>query len=75
MNKPVKIVTIGNSAGVILPKEVPARLHARLGDSVYLSESASGFQVTAFTPDFEAKMAAAETIMREDREILRVLAR
>jgi hypothetical protein len=32
-------------------------------------------RLTAANPEFEAKMALAETIMREDRDILRVLAK
>lgn len=84
MNKPLskpakanslKIVRIGNSAGVILPKEVLARLRVELGDEIFLSESPSGFSMTAANPDFVAAMTAAEEIMREDREILAVLAR
>ena len=74
MNKPLKIVKIGNSAGVILPKEVLARLRVGLGDSLYLTERPEGFTVTASSPDFEKRMALAEQIMREDRDILHVRA-
>lgn len=74
MNRPLKIVKIGNSAGVILPKEVLARLRVELGDEVFFSEQPDGFRLTASNPDFAAKMKVAEQIMREDREILRVLA-
>ena len=75
MNTQLKIKKIGNSAGVILPKEVLARLRVGLGDSVYLTETPDGVRLTAANPDFEAKMALAEKIMREDRDILRVLAK
>jgi putative addiction module antidote len=76
MNKPLKLIKIGNSTGVILPKEVLARLRVDLGDSVFLSESADGaYRVTASNPDFERQLAAAEEIMKEDRDILRVLAK
>jgi putative addiction module antidote len=74
MNKPLKIVKIGNSAGIILPKDVLARLRVALGESLYLTETANGFHLTPSDPGFEAKMAMAETIMREDRDILHVLA-
>jgi putative addiction module antidote len=74
MNMQLKISKIGNSAGIVLPKEVLARLRVKLGDSLYLSETPDGVRITASNPDFEAKMAAAEAIMREDRDILRVLA-
>jgi putative addiction module antidote len=74
MNMQLKISKIGNSSGIVLPKEVLARLRVKLGDSLYLSETPDGVRITASNPDFEAKMAAAEAIMREDRDILRVLA-
>jgi putative addiction module antidote len=75
MNTQLKIKKIGNSAGVILPKELLARLRVELGDSLYVTETADGVRLTASNPDFEARMALAETIMREDRDILRVLAK
>lgn len=74
MNMQLKITKIGNSAGVILPKELLARLRVEAGDSLYVSETPDGVRITAANPDFAAKMAAAEAIMREDRDILRVLA-
>lgn len=74
MNMPLKITKIGNSAGVILPKEVLARLRVGLGDSLYVTEAPDGIRITASNPDFEEKLALAEQIMREDRDILRVLA-
>lgn len=74
VNTPLKITKIGNSAGVILPKEVLARLRVGLGDSLYVSEAPDGIRLTASDPDFETTMALAEQIMREDRDILRVLA-
>lgn len=75
MNKPLKLIKIGNSTGVILPKEVLARLRVALGDEVFLSESPTGFTLSAHNADFAEAMAAAEEIMREDRDILAVLAR
>jgi putative addiction module antidote len=74
MNTPLKIKKIGNSAGVILPRELLARLRVGPGDSLYVTEAPDGIRLTASNPDFEAKMALAEQIMREDRDILRVLA-
>ena len=75
MNTQLKIKKIGNSAGVILPKELLARLRVDLGDTLYVTEDPDGVRLTASDPDFEEKMALAETIMREDRDILRVLAK
>ncbi|KUR79964.1 AbrB/MazE/SpoVT family DNA-binding domain-containing protein [Novosphingobium sp. Fuku2-ISO-50] len=66
---------IGNSAGVVLPKELLAKLRAGVGDTLYVSETPDGIRITASNPDFAAKMDLAEQIMREDRDILRVLAK
>ncbi|NKJ01315.1 MULTISPECIES: AbrB/MazE/SpoVT family DNA-binding domain-containing protein [unclassified Novosphingobium] len=75
MNASLKITKIGNSAGVVLPKELLAKLRAGVGDTLYVSETPDGIRITATDPSFEAKMALAEQIMREDRDILRVLAK
>jgi len=75
MNMPLKLVKVGNSTGVILPKELLSRLRVEQGDTVYATESPDGVRLTASNPDFETKMALAEKIMREDRDILRVLAK
>jgi putative addiction module antidote len=75
MNMPLKLSKVGNSTGIILPKELLARLRVEVGDTLYATETPDGgVRLTASNPDFEAKMAAAEKIMREDRDILRVLA-
>ncbi len=75
MNMELKITKIGNSAGVVLPKELLARLRVGQGDTLYASEAPDGIRLTASDPDFAEKMALAETIMREDRDILRALAK
>lgn len=75
MNAPLKVTKIGNSAGVILPKEVLARLRVGLGDKLYLTEAPDGVRLTATDPDFAEQMEVAERIMREDRNILRELAK
>lgn len=74
MNMPLKITKIGNSAGVILPKEVLNRLRAGIGDTLHITEAPDGVRLTAADPEFAEKMAVAERVMREDRDILRVLA-
>lgn len=75
MNMELKIKKIGNSAGIVLPKELLARLRVGQGDTLYASEAPDGIRLTASDPDFADKMALAEKIMREDRDILRVLAK
>ncbi|MGB3470496.1 MAG: AbrB/MazE/SpoVT family DNA-binding domain-containing protein [Erythrobacter sp.] len=75
MNKPLKVTRIGNSAGIVLPKEVLARLRVGVGDELFVSEAPDGIRLTATDPTFAEKMEVAERIMREDREILRELAK
>lgn len=76
MNKPLKLIKIGNSTGVILPKDVLARLRVALGEEIFLTDSPNGdYRLTASDPDFAEAMSAAEGIMRDDRDILSVLAR
>ncbi len=75
MNTTLKITRIGNSAGIVLPKEVLARLRVGPGDALYLTEAPDGVRLTAHDPDFGVTMELAEEIMREDRNILRELAK
>lgn len=71
----LKITSIGNSAGVILPKELLARLRLDKGDELYAVETPDGIRLTAFDPELAAQMEVAERIMREDRAVLRKLAK
>ncbi|MCA0394094.1 MAG: AbrB/MazE/SpoVT family DNA-binding domain-containing protein [Proteobacteria bacterium] len=70
----LKITTIGNSAGVILPKELLARLRLGKGDELYALETPDGIKLTAHDPTFAAQMEVAEKVMREDRQVLHKLA-
>ncbi|QNN47250.1 AbrB/MazE/SpoVT family DNA-binding domain-containing protein [Thermomonas brevis] len=70
----LKITAIGNSAGVILPKELLARLHLDKGDALYALETPDGIRLTAYDPQLAAQMDVAEQVMREDRLVLRKLA-
>ncbi|WP_421847220.1 AbrB/MazE/SpoVT family DNA-binding domain-containing protein [Novosphingobium sp.] len=74
MNTTLKITKIGNSAGIVLPKDLLTRLRVGMGDTLYVTEAPDGIRITAADPDFAEKMAAAERVMREDRDILRILA-
>lgn len=75
MNTQLKITKIGNSAGVILPKELLARLRAGVGDTLHVTEAPDGVRLTASDPEFEEDMRLGEEIMREDRNILRALSK
>ena len=70
----LKVTTIGNSAGVILPKEILERLRVSKGDELYLVEEPDGFKLTPYNREFVEQMKAAEGIMRDDKDVLKVLA-
>ena len=70
----LKITTVGNSAGVILPKELLARLRLEKGDELHALETPDGIRLTVFDPELAAQMEVAEAIMREDRQVLHKLA-
>ena len=72
---PLKITKIGNSAGVVLPKELLARLRVSAGDTLFATEAPDGIRLTVADPEFERQMKIAEEIMRRDRDILRALAK
>lgn len=71
----LKLSQIGNSVGVILPKEVLARLKLVKGDTVFLTEVANGITLTPYNPEFEAQMTEARRIMKKRRDVLRELAK
>jgi putative addiction module antidote len=75
MIQTLKITQIGNSLGVILPKELLAKLRVDKGDQLYVTEVPGGFQIQEYESDFARKMALAEEIMREDRDVLAMLAK
>ncbi|MDR3449941.1 MAG: AbrB/MazE/SpoVT family DNA-binding domain-containing protein [Alphaproteobacteria bacterium] len=68
------VTQIGNSTGLILPKEAAARLKIGKGDSVFLTETADGYAVTAYDPEFEAQILSARKGMAQYRNALRKLA-
>jgi putative addiction module antidote len=70
----VKVTTVGNSAGVVLPKEVLAKMRVQKGDSLYLRETPDGVELSAYDPEFDREMATARTVMRRYRNALRKLA-
>jgi putative addiction module antidote len=70
----LKITAIGNSAGIILPRELLARLRVEKGDALYANELPDGIKITPFDPLLAAQMEVAEKVMRDDRAVLRKLA-
>ena len=70
----LKITAIGNSAGVILPRELLARLRVNKGDALYATELPDGIKISPFDPTLAAQMEVAEQVMRDRRTLLSKLA-
>ena len=70
----LKITTIGNSAGVILPRELLARLRVDKGDELHALETPEGIVLTVYDPALAAQMEVAEAVMRKRRTLLNKLA-
>jgi hypothetical protein len=71
----LKLTAIGNSVGVILPKELLARLGVEKGDSLYAVEQPDGLRLTTTDPDFEAQMDVARKMMKKWHNVLHELAK
>ncbi len=74
MGHALKVTAIGNSVGIVLPKELLARLRVEKGDSLYVVETPSGIELTTYDPAFAQQMELAESIMRENKDVLKKLA-
>ena len=71
----VKVTPIGNSMGIVLPKEALAKLKAGNGDVLYLVEGPEGLTLTPYQQDFDVQMKAAEKVMKKYRNALHELAK
>ena len=74
MGIPLKIRKVGNSAGVVLTKDVMARLKVKNGDTVFLTEAPDGYLLTPYDEAFVDQVEAADAFMGEYRDVLRKLA-
>ena len=70
----LKITTIGNSAGLVLPKELLAHFHAVKGDTLYATPCKEGVMLSAYDPQVEEEIALGQAFMNEYRETFKVLA-
>jgi putative addiction module antidote len=71
----LKLTQIGNSLGVILPKEVLARLKLQKGDAVFVTDAANGVMLTPYDPDLDQQLEIGREFMREYRDTFHQLAR
>ncbi len=71
----LKLMSLGNSTAVILPKEVQTKMKVAKGDAVYLTETSDGFEMTPYDERFVKQVEAAEDFMKKYRDVLRELAK
>ena len=71
----LKLTQIGNSVGVIFPKDVLARLKVARGDTLFLTEAANGITLTPYDPELEEQLKAGREFMREYRDTFHQLAK
>ncbi len=71
--KTLKLTQIGNSTGVVLPRELLEKLRVERGDVLSVIETPDGIELTPYDPNFAKQMEIAERVMREDRDVLRLL--
>lgn len=72
----LKVRAVGNSLGVVLPKETLTRLNLRDGDNLHLTEAPDGsMRITPYDPEFEEQMRAAKEGMGKYRNTLRELSK
>ncbi len=71
----VKVTAVGNSMGILLPKEALRKLKAGKGDTLYLVENTEGFTLTPYQQDFESQIQAAEKVLKKYRNALHELAK
>jgi putative addiction module antidote len=71
----LKLTQIGNSVGVVLPKDVLTKLSLEKGDTIYLTDSPNGLRITTTNPEFEEQMKLARGIMKKRRDVLAELAK
>jgi putative addiction module antidote len=71
----LKLTQIGNSVGVILPREVLAKLKLEKGQTVFVTETSEGIVLTPYDPELEEQVQAGRAFMQEFRDTFHQLAK
>ena len=71
----LKLTQIGNSVGVILPKDVLTKLKVEKGDTLFVTETPSGVTLTPYDPGLAEQIAAGREFMHEYRDTFHQLAK
>ncbi|MHB1429187.1 MAG: AbrB/MazE/SpoVT family DNA-binding domain-containing protein [Rhodocyclaceae bacterium] len=75
MHFTLKLTQIGNSVGVVLPKEALSALQLEKGDTIHLSATPEGFQLTPYDPTLDEQLQLGREFMREFRDTFHALAK
>jgi putative addiction module antidote len=71
----LKLTQIGNSLGVILPKEILAQMKVQKGDQLFFTEAPDGYRITPYRATAEAQLKAGREFMHDFRDTFRELAK
>lgn len=71
----LKLRAVGTSTGVVLPKEMLARLRAGQGETLYAVEAPGGYVLTALDPSVKEQVESGEAFMDRYRDTFAALAK
>jgi len=71
----LKLTKIGNSIGMVLPKEIRDRMKLGAGDTVYLTETPEGYKISPYDEEFARQMEIGRKVMKDYRQVLHELAK
>ena len=71
----LKLTKIGNSIGMVLPKEIRDRMKLGAGDSVYLTETPEGYKISPYDEEFARQIEIGRKVMKDYRQVLHELAK
>jgi len=69
----LKLIQVGESVGLALPKEALAKLKCGVGGTVFLTETAGGLTLTSHNPVIQDQLQAGRAFIRDYRDALRML--
>lgn len=71
----LKLTAIGTSTGVVIPKEMLARMKLERGDLLHVIETPEGYILTPYDPKIAAQVETGREFMKEYRDTFKALAK
>jgi putative addiction module antidote len=71
----LKLTRHGTSTGVVIPKEMLARLKVSQGDFLFAIQTAEGYLLTPYNPSIEAQVKEGRSFMKANRDVFKALAK